>query len=163
MHNLPSRDEKIRTFVRALVDTGSLDRAAELAGMARGRAMALLENPAVAVAVQRRLAAKLTAVAPAALDVLTGLMADPAVPAAVRRMAANDLLTRCNVITLHKNGPSEGVADMPPSALRALIGRLESELADRAEPVATLDLAPVSSDNAPGSVRDPANPLNILD
>jgi len=107
-----------------------------------------------------RLRAQLLAVAPMAIKVLESLMADEAVPAAVRRLAASDLLDRVGLVSqasMALSKPLESLSEMPARDLRQLVERLETELFARAKPVRDLEFQP--PDSTPAATK----PLSVLD
>lgn len=146
--------EAHRVFVRTLVETGSRSAAAKASGCDAG----ILLNPRVALAARDLLLSRILSLAPLAIKVLTGLMTDEKVPAAVRRLAASDLLDRAGLTAAPANvlESKEQLADMPPRALRDLVARLENELFARSTPVLELEV------NAAPAATDPANPLAFL-
>jgi len=139
-----------KKFVAVLVETGLVSLAVEASGLPRET----LANVAVQRAVRDTLAQRLLSSAPSALSVLERLMTDENVPAAVRRLAASDLLDRVGLVSqtaLALSRPVESLSDMPARELRALVQRLESELFARATPVRDLEL--IAAPSAP-SVLD---------
>lgn len=144
-------------FVGVLLETGSRATAAKRSGISADSAMAVR---AVEKAVRDGLAQRLLAIAPRALLVMESLATDPAIPPAVRRLAAADLLDRAGLVSqaaLKLAQPIESLSEMPASALRGLVERLESELFARSKPVRALEFeAPV------GAAIEP-KPLSVLD
>lgn len=148
-----------RDFVRAVIETGDATLAGRIAGLARPDSIVL--RPDISAAIWAGVCARLVVAAPVALSVLERLMTDKDAPAHVRRLAASDILERAGYVRKSSDSSDSvlGVADMTPSALRALIGRLESELSDKAKPVA---VAVVEHDAQPVAVASD-KPLSVLD
>lgn len=145
------------TFVSVLVETGHPSAASKASGLYPSVAF---RSVSVQKAAREAMAARLLALAPHALSVLQSLMDDPEVPAAVRRLAASDILDRAGLVsqaalTLAK--PLESLSEMPARDLRALVERLETELFSRAVPVRDLEFS------APNAVPEVAKPLSVLD
>jgi hypothetical protein len=122
-------------------------------GIAMGKSEAyghnLLRQSAIIFALrletQRLLA---TEAAPLGLKVLMGLARDETAPAAIRRQAASDLLNRAGHVPPRPENEQSSKTDKPLSELstdelRALVDKLDGELAERAKPV---DAAKRSSD-----------------
>jgi len=127
---------------------------------ARVSARDALAGKVVQAEVMDALQAQLLAAAPMALKVLESLASDPAVPAAVRRLAASDLLDRAGLVSqaaVNLGQPIESLSEMPAGQLRALVERLETELFARSKPVQALQF------ETPKAAPVAAKPLNILD
>jgi hypothetical protein len=107
-----------------------------------------------------RLQAQLLGAAPMAIKVLESLMTDPDVPAAVRRLAASDILDRIGLVSqasMALSKPLESLSEMPARDLRQLVERLETELFARAKPVRDLEFQP------PDGTPVAAKPSSVLD
>jgi hypothetical protein len=151
-------------FVRETVKGRLPDDAARAAGYNMTHpdiAYRLLQNPGVALAIRFEVNRLLTVEAlPLAYNVLKDLAKDPKVPPAVRRACARDLIDRAGFVA-PKAQAFEGQGEKPLSEmsseeLRALVDKLESELAGRAVDVS-------DPPNAPDSAPISAKPLNWLD
>jgi len=137
---MPDVPQQERDFCRILVETGNPVSAGKLAGIDGKQAMTRLR-------VQRHLRdllnARLLAIVPKMLGVMERLACDPAVPSAVRRLAAADILDRAGLVQASAAAlakPVESLSEMPARDLRALVERLEGELFARARPVRDLEL-----------------------
>ena len=155
--NLESKAE--REFVRVVIETGDAALAGRVAGI--GRPDQVAQRSDISAAIWSGVCARLVVAAPVALSVLERLVRDESIPPHVRRLAASDILERAGYVRKASDSSDSvlGVADMTPSALRALIGRLESELSDKAKPVA---VAVVEHDAQPVAVSSD-KPLSVLD
>lgn len=84
---------------------------------------------------------------PLAISTLFMILRDDAAPARVRVDAAKTVLDRAGIAAARPAAPEKAnekaLSDMSPNELRALISRLENEVAERAAPV----LAPDSGDD----------------
>lgn len=76
---------------------------------------------------------------PLAIKTLFQILKDEAAPARVRVDAAKTVLDRAGIAAARPAAPEakneKALSDMSPDELRALISRLENEVAERAEPV----------------------------
>jgi uncharacterized protein (UPF0147 family) len=121
-------------------------------------ANSLLHSPAIAAAIRFGITMRLTTEAlPLAYNVLAELARDVAVPAAVRRAAARDLMDRAGfvapkAIDAASAGADKPLSEMSSDELRGLVDKLESELGARALPV-----------NAQPMAATKAKPLQWLD
>ncbi len=141
-----------KRFAAVLVATGDTDAAARESGIDVATA---LRDVAVQRAMRDAFQRRLLQVAPVALNILVELMTNEDMPAAIRRLAASDILDRVGLVSQAALGlakPIESLSEMPARELRALVERLETELFARATPVRELELA------APAQA-----PHNILD
>jgi len=149
--------ETERVFLRTFVATGDRAAAEMISGIPTGN---ILRNSHSQRAMYAELNARLLMVAPVAVRVLESLMTDESVPAAVRRLAASDLLDRVGLVSnasLALSRPLESLSEMPARDLRQLVERLETELFARAKPVRDLEFQP--PDGTPAATK----PLSVLD
>lgn len=148
-------DERI--FVDVILSTGSSKKATNASGISVQKA---IHNRAILKATRDGMQAQLLSAAPQALSVLVRLATDETIPAAVRRLAASDILDRAGVVSqtaLQLAQPIENLSEMPAKNLRALVERLETELFARSTPVKALEF------DASFDTANDANPLSILD
>jgi uncharacterized protein (UPF0147 family) len=112
-----------------------------------GNGVTLLHSPAIAAAIRFGITMRLTTEAlPLAYNVLAELARDVAVPAAVRRAAARDLMDRAGfvapkAIDAASAGADKPLSEMSSDELRGLVDKLESELGARALPVSAQPMA----------------------
>lgn len=130
-----TRDTLAR-LVSAYVETGDLALAASAAGMPLEAANAALQGPGVRSMIQRAVRHHIDAVAvPRALAVTVALLGSASEK--VRGDAARSILDRGGYAAPPADAMRErGLAELSADELRALIGELQSELADKAQPVA---------------------------
>jgi hypothetical protein len=149
--------EAERVFLRIFVATGDREAASAISGIPPST---ILRNSHSQRAMHAELNARLLMVAPIAVRVLESLMTDPDVPAAVRRLAASDLLDRVGLVSqasMALSKPIESLSEMPARDLRQLVERLETELFSRAKPVRDLQF------ETPNVPPEDAKPLSVLD
>jgi len=149
--------EAERVFLRTFVATGDRAAAAAISGIPPST---VLRNSHSQRAMHAELNARLLMVAPIAVRTLESLMVDENVPAAVRRLAASDLLDRVGLVSqasMALSKPLESLSEMPARDLRQLVERLETELFARAKPVRDLEFQP--PDSTPAATK----PLSVLD
>ena len=157
MANGVTLSPELKTFVEVWVETGVATEAARASGVPVREAM---RSITLQRAARDALAQRLLSIAPKALSVLEALLDDPDAPAAVKRLAAADILDRVGLVSqtaLHLAKPIESLSEMPARDLRALVSRLETELFARAKPVRDLELT--ATRDAPAESK----PLGILD
>lgn len=146
-----------RVFCDLLIRTGSVAYAERGSGLNRVKAF---QSTAVALEIRDGVQSRLLSFAPMAIKILTKLAIDPAIPPAIRRLAASDLLDRAGIgshAALALAQPIESLSEMPARSLRALVERLETELFARSTPVRALELE--SPDSTPADDK----PLSVLD
>lgn len=103
-----------------------------------------LARPDVLLAIKRHSMGRLVGEGvPLAIDVLFLILKDEGAPARVRVDAAKTVLDRAGMAAARPAAPEakteKALSDMSPDELRALISRLENEVAERAEPVLAPD------------------------
>jgi hypothetical protein len=143
---------ELQTFVDSFIADGNADEAARKSGVSVSTAW---RNASVAQAARDSLAGQLLRLAPKAIRTLERMLDDPRTPAAVKRLAASDILDRIGLVSqtaLALSKPLESLSEMPQGELRALVARLETELFARAKPVRELELS-----------NEPPIPVNPLD
>lgn len=146
-----------KVFVDVLLSSGSSRKAANASGISVQKA---IHNRPLLKATRDGLQAQLLSAAPQALAVLVSMATDSAIPAAVRRLAASDILDRAGVVSqtaLQLAQPIENLSEMPAKNLRALVERLETELFARSTPVKALEF------DASFDTANDVNPLSVLD
>jgi hypothetical protein len=156
-----------QSFVREIVAGRRPDDAARAAGYTGdlwSKTRTLLHQTSVATAIRLEINRLLIVeAAPLAYRVLVELASDKAVPSAIRRAAARDLLDRSGFIppkaSSPDSGPEKPLSDMSSDELRGLVDRLESELGARAVPVEP----PSPGDNAQHIGPPSDKPLSWLD
>lgn len=86
---------------------------------------------------------------PLAIKTLFQILKDEGAPARVRVDAAKTVLDRAGISAARPSAPEvkneKALADMSPDELRALISRLENEVAERADPVSAPPPGPLPS------------------
>jgi hypothetical protein len=116
-----------------------------------------MQRPDVLLAIKRDSIGQLVGEGvPLAISTLFTILKDEAAPARVRVDAAKTVLDRAGIAAARPAAPEKAsekaLSEMSPNELRALISRLENEVAERAAPVLATD-----------SGGDGAEPIDILD
>ena len=126
---------QLATLVSTYVETGDLMRAALAAGMPLERAAEAMHGQGVRSMVQRAMRSTIDALAaPYALAVLRSAMRSD--NERIRVDAARSILTTAGYAApLPDQARERGLSELSPDELRALIGSLQTELADHAKPV----------------------------
>lgn len=119
-------------------------------GNAHKAAKEFMARPDVLLAIKRHSLGRLVGEGvPLAIDVLFSILKNEDAPARVRVDAAKTVLDRAGVAAARPAAPEKtndkALADMSPNELRALISRLENEVAERAEPVSAPTPGPLPS------------------
>lgn len=140
-------NDKQRHFVRLAAASGDLSGSALKAGYAEAEdGQRLTELPQVAAAIADELRRVLeTKLAPRAFRVLELILKDRRSGARVRVDAAKILLDRAGYAPRPMAVDSldgRQLSDLSQAELKAIVGKLEDELADRATPVSAPDSAP---------------------
>lgn len=128
-------------------------------GMTRDQADEILAQPVAQKWLRMKLNIMLLSEgAPRALQTLIELLGDDQAPAAVRRLAASDIMSRAGfgpaVAASVDDAPTKSASELSTDELHVLISDLQSEIAGRAQ-----DVTPM----APQEKVSNADPLSFLD
>jgi phage terminase small subunit len=140
-------------IVRHLVETGDASTAAQMAGFSKPTADAwrLLRIPHVLAAVDDAMKTALAQDAPAARHLLRQYVTDPKMNPKIRLDAAKTLLDRSGHIAPKARDEraerEKSLHEMSADELRAMVDRLETEVANRAMPVLGASAAPIESED----------------
>lgn len=150
------REAREEAFISLVCDGKPVQDAAEEAGYSRAYGSTLAKRPKIQQEIYRRIATFFTSeAAPRAAKFLFDVVTDDKAPAKVRLDAAKDILNRAGFMPHSKDEKASDrkeLNEMTPDELRAKIGQIEGELADRATPV-----------NAPNAQDLPVVDVQLLD
>ena len=153
-------------FVERLIECGDASTAAQLAGFSKpsSDAWRLLRIPDVRAAVNAAMKTALAQDAPLARGLLRRYVHDEAMHPKIRLDAAKTLLDRSGYIAPKAkddgvDGRTKALSEMSVEELRAMVDRLETEVANRAKHVAG---ASVTLESEDGSVDLGTPPARLI-